>query len=138
MKRALVTTLLAAAIACQAPIVLGNVETAADAAHAIGVDTHIVRTAVHARTDPRSYIERRASRAGWRGSQWRCLEAILVMESNFRPRARNGSHYGVFQEHNLAPGTGLVTQTRRGLRYIAERYGTPCTALDFHLAHHWY
>ena len=100
-------------------------------------DAAIPVSATHA-VDPRTYVQQRASRSGWRGQQWRCLSAILFMESRWNIRANNGNHYGLFQEHNLKPGTDLATQTRRGLRYIAERYGTPCNALTFHLKHGWY
>lgn len=88
--------------------------------------------------DPRGFVERRASRSGWRGAQWRCLEALLWRESKFSPTARNGSHYGVFQEKHLTPGTDLITQTRRGLKYVAARYGTPCSALAHSNQVGWY
>ena len=132
MKRAIV---LATALALSFPIHLGEA-VATDAA--VYITTLKPRPTPVPTTDVRGYIQQRASRSGWRGRQWRCLEAILYRESRFNPKADNGTHYGVFQERHLPPGTDLVTQTRRGLRYVHERYGTPCEALAHHNRKGWY
>lgn len=124
------------AFACQAPIVLGNVETATDAAAAIAPP--IAHTAVRKPFDVRRSVQVRASRSGWRGAQWRCLDAILTAESHYRLAAKNGVHVGIFQHATTPVGASLATQWRLGAKYIRHRYGTPCAALHFRLQQGWY
>jgi LysM repeat protein len=66
------------------------------------------------------------------------LHELLRRESNHKPHARNGSHYGIGQ---LTPenarryggyGIGAVQ------RYIADRYGSSAAALRHHDQHGWY
>ena len=65
--------------------------------------------------------------------QYNCLLELYTHESNWRPEAANGSHYGIPQGKSewlkLQDG---YTQVAWGLKYIGNRYGEPCIALD-----HW-
>jgi hypothetical protein len=88
-----------------------------------------------------------ASMYGWSGGQWDALYRLVMKESGFRNTAQNptSTAYGMFQFLNStwASVGGHKTsdpraQTVYGLRYIAQRYGTPSAALSFHLGHNWY
>lgn len=127
------TVLVSLALA-STPIHLGQVETSSDAA------VMVASRPLPDTVPPRAYIRERASRSGWRGAQWRCLEAIIDAESHFNPKADNptSSAYGVFQQLRLAPGATLADQTRLGLKYVAHRYGSPCAALRFRVANGWF
>ncbi len=76
--------------------------------------------------------------AGWSDEQFRCLDRLWTKESNWKVTADNptSSAYGIPQ---ALPGrkmasagadgrTNPATQITWGLRYIADRYGTPCSA----------
>jgi hypothetical protein len=72
---------------------------------------------------------------GWRGREWRCLESLWTRESRFDHYAQNqqgSSAFGIAQilgEKNRDPRIQIL----RGLRYIRERYNTPCRANAFSL-----
>lgn len=84
-----------------------------------------------------------AAAAGWTGREWGCLNTLWQRESNWDHKAENESSgaYGIPQ--NI---TGGYTQYRRyareqiewGIRYIGNRYGTPCKALAHSNAKGWY
>ena len=118
---------------------LGAVEATNDAALLV-----VVEPASEARSltpaSPRRVVRERASRSGWKGAQWRCLDAIIYRESRWNPRAANthSSARGLFQMLKQNPALSVEEQTVRGLRYIKSRYGSPCEALRFHNAHGWY
>jgi pyruvate dehydrogenase complex dehydrogenase (E1) component len=85
---------------------------------------------------------------GWSASQFSCLNKLWTKESNWRYQARNktsGAH-GIAQ---ALPATKMevvgtdwrtnpVTQITWGLKYITERYETPCLALRKHNRSRWY
>lgn len=85
---------------------------------------------------------------GWSTTQFGCLNKLWTKESNWRYKARNktsGAH-GIAQ---ALPATKMevvgtdwrtnpVTQISWGLKYIAERYETPCKALRKHNRSRWY
>ena len=85
---------------------------------------------------------------GWSTSQYSCLNQLWTKESNWRYQARNktsGAH-GIAQ---ALPATKMevigtdwrtnpVTQITWGLKYISERYETPCLALRKYKRSHWY
>ncbi len=89
------------------------------------------------------------ARYGWRNSrQFRCLERLWARESRWNERAHNASTgaYGIPQ---ALPGTKMAsagsdwrtdprTQVRWGLRYIKNRYGSPCSAWNHLQASGWY
>ena len=62
--------------------------------------------------------------------QFLCLVRLYEKESNWRPEAKNGSHYGIPQGRSkwLATATPYE-QIRWGIKYIANRHKTPCKAL---------
>ena len=65
--------------------------------------------------------------------EYECLLELYTHESNWNPKAVNGSHYGIPQGNSdwLKDQDGY-TQLQWGLDYIGHRYGEPCVAL-----HHW-
>jgi LysM repeat protein len=82
------------------------------------------------------------------GAQFQCFDNIVKHESGWNPRAVNRSSgaYGLVQ---AVPGskmasagsdwqTNPATQIKWGLRYMNSRYGSPCAAWSFWLAHKWY
>ena len=71
--------------------------------------------------------------------QYRCLEQLYTKESNWNPAARNGSHYGIPQMRNVKLKTmDALTQIDWGLRYIKNRYSTPCKAWAFFEVNRWH
>ena len=88
------------------------------------------------------------SQYGWSTSQFSCLNQLWTRESNWRYQARNktsGAH-GIAQ---ALPATKMevvgtdwrtnpITQITWGLKYISERYETPCLALRKFKRSHWY
>lgn len=84
-------------------------------------------------------LGREAARGrGWTGAEWQCFDQLMQRESNWRPNARNGSHYGIGQVRGMKPGTPISKQLVVVLRYIEHRYTTPCKALQHSLAKGWY
>ncbi|MER1996326.1 MAG: hypothetical protein ABTA24_07490 [Arthrobacter sp.] len=85
---------------------------------------------------------------GWDASQMACLDTLWTKESEWLTSATNASSgaYGIPQ---ALPGVKLAaaggdwqtsyrTQINWGLTYIESRYGSPCSALNFHYANNWY
>jgi len=85
---------------------------------------------------------------GWSQSEMPCLVTLWTRESGWKTTAQNpdSGAYGIVQ---ALPGTkmGTVaddwqtnykTQITWGLKYVSERYGSPCGALGFHYANNWY
>lgn len=79
---------------------------------------------------------------------WDDLDALVTQESGWNPKADNptSSAYGLFQfldstAQNYA-GKNIIKnpykQVDLGLKYIADRYGNPTKAWDFHQANNWY
>lgn len=60
-----------------------------------------------------------------------CYVELIMRESSFNPRARNGSHYGLAQMRNVkVKDLSPREQVRWHMRYIDHRYeGSPCAAL---------
>ena len=88
--------------------------------------------------DPRDVAKALLAEYGWSSDQFGCLDSLWTRESNWNPRADNpsSSAYGIPQ---ALPGskmssagadwaTNPVTQIKWGLGYIADRYGSPCSA----------
>ena len=71
--------------------------------------------------------------------QYNCLDALYTHESNWNPKASNGSHYGIPQGNSewLKEQDGW-TQVVWGLEYIGNRYGEPCIALDHWSKYGWH
>ncbi len=66
-------------------------------------------------------------------NEFYCLDTLYFHESRWNPLARNGSHYGIPQGRSkyLATVDGYK-QVEWGIKYINNRYGSMCNALD-----HW-
>lgn len=95
-----------------------------------------------------AYAASKLGSFGWAADQMQCLKRLWTKESEWRTTATNASSgaYGIVQslpaEKMATAGadyrTNYRTQINWGLDYIKERYGSPCGALNFHLAHNWY
>ncbi|HHU39372.1 MAG TPA: lytic transglycosylase domain-containing protein, partial [Propionibacterium sp.] len=85
---------------------------------------------------------------GWGGDQFACYDNIIMRESRWIHTAKNpsSSAYGIPQ---ALPGskmatagsdwrTNPATQIRWGLKYVKDRYGSPCKAWSFWQSRHWY
>jgi hypothetical protein len=57
--------------------------------------------------------------------QYTCIVELYTKESNWRPEARNGSHYGIPQMRNeIMLSKNPIQQVALGIKYIEHRYGT--------------
>ena len=96
----------------------------------------------------RAIVQGLAAKRGWgSGTEWNALTWLINKESSWNPNAQNptSTAYGLFQFLNSTwSGTGIrktsdpTLQTMAGLKYIAQRYGTPSKAAAFHRSHNWY
>ena len=104
-----------------------------------------------ARNNPagaKAYAEGALASFGWGAGELGCLETLWHKESEWDLNATNPSSgaYGIPQalpgNKMAAAGadwqTNVQTQVDWGLGYIESRYGSPCSALNFHLANNWY
>jgi hypothetical protein len=56
--------------------------------------------------------------------QYKCIVELYNKESNWRPEARNGSHYGIPQLRNeIMLSKNPLQQVSLGVKYISHRYG---------------
>ncbi len=98
--------------------------------------------------DPRTVARAMLPEFGFSSDQFSCLDSLYNSESGWRVNADNptSSAYGIPQ---ALPGskmssagadwaTNPVTQIKWGLGYIADRYGTPCSAWGFKQGNGWY
>jgi hypothetical protein len=68
-----------------------------------------------------------------------CLVELYHNESRFNPKARNGSHYGIPQGRSKYLSTVDGTkQIDWGIKYINNRYGSMCKALDHFKTKGWH
>ena len=63
--------------------------------------------------------------------EFQCFNWLIIKESNWNPKARNGSHYGLGQMRStwyrdLSPRGQVLAS----IKYITHRYGDSCKALD--------
>lgn len=100
-------------------------------------------------TDPRDIAKQMMlSDYKWGEDQFTCLNKIFTQESNWRWDAKNPSSgaYGIPQSlpaTKMATAgadwqTNPATQIKWGLKYIKDRYGTPCSAWGFKSGTGWY
>ena len=71
--------------------------------------------------------------------QFQCFHKIITKESRWSYTARNGSHYGLGQMRSkhyrdLDP----YRQIDATIKYVRNRYQTPCKAWAFHQERNWY
>ncbi|WP_121255661.1 lytic transglycosylase domain-containing protein [Nocardioides ferulae] len=108
----------------------------------------ITRTETLSDDDPRDIGRALLAEFGFSSDQWSCLDSLWTRESNWTVTADNptSSAYGIPQ---ALPGskmasagadwaTNPVTQIRWGLGYIADRYGSPCSAWGHSQSVGWY
>jgi hypothetical protein len=101
-----------------------------------------------AQSDPQAVGRLLAGERGWGGQQFDCLSRLWSKESGWRWDANNSGSgaYGIPQS---LPGskmassgsdwaTNPITQINWGLGYIANSYGTPCSAWAHSQASNWY
>lgn len=81
-------------------------------------------------------------------TQYECLSAIISRESSWDVHATNPSS-GAYGLGQALPGSKMasagpdwrsngVTQLKWVLRYMTNRYGSPCAAWEFWRSHSWY
>ena len=72
-------------------------------------------------------------------TQMKCLGLLYGKESAWNPNANSGSHWGIPQGRSIYLKTALPEQQIRwGLKYIHNRYGTPCKAWEFFQRNNWH
>lgn len=100
-------------------------------------------------TDPREIARQiLENKFGYGSSQFDCFDNIIVRESKWRVDATNPSSgaYGIPQ---ALPGskmasegsdwrTNPATQIIWGIKYMKDRYGSPCSAWSFKRSNGWY
>lgn len=97
------------------------------------------------------YIHIEATKYGWgTGSEWMALQRLVGNESGLNPIAQNptSSAFGLFQFLDSTwklvgcnKTADPAEQSRCGMLYIKQTYGSPSAALRFWNAqypHHWY
>jgi hypothetical protein len=98
--------------------------------------------------DPRLIAQGMLPEFGFSADQFSCLDSLWTKESGWNPAADNptSSAFGIPQ---ALPGskmasagpdwaTNPATQIRWGLGYIADVYGSPCSAWAHSQANNWY
>jgi len=71
--------------------------------------------------------------------QYQCLDQLWTHESNWNPLSRNGHHYGIPQANNVSVRyLDAYSQIDFGIKYITQRYKTPCNALTHWRRYSWY
>ena len=72
-------------------------------------------------------------------TEFYCLDDLYTAESRWNPNARNGSHYGIPQGRSkyLATVDGFK-QIEWGIKYINNRYGSMCKALEHYKIKGWH
>lgn len=108
----------------------------------------VTRTESLADEDPREIARRLMPEYGLSEEEFDCLDSLWVSESDWDPTADNPSStaYGIPQAltggtHDNLPAdymTNPVSQIRWGLWYIANSYGSACSAWEFKQANNWY
>ena len=72
-------------------------------------------------------------------TQYKCALELYTKESNWRPNAKNGSHYGIPQGKSIYLKTAdPIAQVRWGIRYVKARYGSMCQALTHFKTKGWH
>ena len=72
-------------------------------------------------------------------NEFTCLNALWNRESNWNPRAKNGSHYGIPQGRSTWLKRATPSQQIEwGIAYIRNRYGDMCKANNHSLRKGYY
>ena len=123
-----------------------GVDKAKEAALAQTEGPAVTRTEDLSEDDPRDIGRALLGEFGFSSDQFSCLDSLWVSESDWRVDADNptSSAYGIPQAltelHDLPADymTSAESQIRWGLDYIADTYGSPCSAWSFKQANNWY
>ena len=68
-----------------------------------------------------------------------CLDMLYTAESQWDPKARNNSHYGIPQGRSKWLATAHpYSQIRWGIKYAFNRYGTMCAAYEHYKRKGWH
>ena len=89
----------------------------------------------------KAIIVKVAKAAGYGLQQTNALLILGWRESGWRPTARTGNCRGAFQlnfNHMGNHWKDLAWNTRRAIKYIKHRYGTPSRALAHSYSRNWY
>ena len=79
------------------------------------------------------------AKATLNSSNYKCALELYTKESNWRPNAKNGSHYGIPQGKSIYLKTAdPIAQVRWGIRYVKARYGSMCQALTHFNTKGWH
>jgi hypothetical protein len=71
--------------------------------------------------------------------QYKCALELYTRESNWRPNAKNGPHYGIPQGKSIWLKTAdPIAQVKWGIRYSDARYGSMCQALTHFKTKGWH
>jgi hypothetical protein len=71
--------------------------------------------------------------------QYQCALELYKRESNWRPKAKNGSHYGIPQGRSIYLKTASpIEQVKWGIKYNKNRYGSSCAALNHFKRYNWH
>jgi hypothetical protein len=72
------------------------------------------------------------AKATLNSSEYKCALELYTRESNWRPNAKNGSHYGIPQGRSIWLKTASpIQQIQWGIKYNKSRHGSTCNALSF-------
>ena len=71
--------------------------------------------------------------------QYQCALELYTKESNWRPNAKNGPHYGIPQGRSEWLRTANpIEQVKWGIKYSNNRYGSMCKALNAFKTKGWH
>ena len=71
--------------------------------------------------------------------EYQCALELYTRESNWRPNAKNGSHYGIPQGRSIWLKTASpIEQVKWGIKYNKARYGSSCKALNHFKRYNWH
>jgi len=71
--------------------------------------------------------------------QYKCALTLYTKESNWRPEAKNGPHYGIPQGRSIYLKTAdPIAQVKWGIKYVDARYGSMCQALTHFKTKGWH
>lgn len=147
--------------------ITGTPLVAGDVGSVIGQGANIIGNSTVNSSDAKTALKQAAALHGWdTGAEWTALDAIEMQEAGYDPTNTNPSSkaYGLAQSlgHSFTGGpapNGINEYGGNGLtaaqslaassgdprpqaiwmcNYIADRYGDPIKAEQFHLANNWY
>jgi hypothetical protein len=72
-------------------------------------------------------------------NEYKCALELYTKESNWRPNAKNGPHYGIPQGRSIYLKTAdPIDQVKWGIKYSNARYGSMCNALHHFKTRNWH